>query len=67
MMTDQQFLFWIHERLVNVHGERELFDYMHHLRAIILATPKNQTTKNLTCDTNPSEFKKIMERSDAQI
>ncbi len=64
-MTDQQFLFWIHERLVSVHGERELCDYMHHLRAIILATPRNQITKNLTCDTNPSEFKKIMERSDA--
>ena len=58
-MTDQQFLYWIHERLVNVHGEGALFDYMHHLRAIILATPKNRKTDNRTCETNPAEFKKI--------
>lgn len=34
-MDDKQFLMWIHDRLVNVHGENELFDYMHRLRSII--------------------------------
>lgn len=37
-MTDAQFLMWIHERLVHVHGENELVDYPHRLRAIIANT-----------------------------
>ena len=34
-MTDHQFLQWIHDRLVNVHNEHEMYDYMHRLRRII--------------------------------
>ena len=34
-MSDADFLRWIHERLVNVHGENPSCDYMHRLRAII--------------------------------
>ena len=34
-MTDAMFLQWIHERLVNVHGENRLYDYMHRFRDII--------------------------------
>jgi hypothetical protein len=34
-MTDREFLIWIHRRLVNVHKESELVDYMHKLRSII--------------------------------
>ena len=34
-MTDKEFLQWLYDRLVNVYGENELFDYMHRLRAII--------------------------------
>jgi hypothetical protein len=32
---DSEFLEWIHERLVHVHNEHKLFDYMHRLRAVI--------------------------------
>jgi hypothetical protein len=35
-MKDSEFLQWLHNRLVYVHKEDELFDYMHRLRAIIL-------------------------------
>lgn len=38
-MNDQQFLWWLHERLVKTHGEREMVDYMHRLRAIIVDMP----------------------------
>lgn len=44
METDREFLIWLHERLVDVHGECELYGYMHKLRAIIAATPPNQVT-----------------------
>lgn len=45
-MNDREFLMWIHERLTHVHGERELVDYMHKLRAVISAIPKSQETPN---------------------
>lgn len=32
---DRQHLKWLYERLVNVHGENELYDYMHRFREII--------------------------------
>ncbi len=52
-MTDQKFLWWLHERLVNVHGERELVDYMHHLRAIIAdMSPDRQTPTVARMDTD---------------
>lgn len=38
-MTDQEFLAWIHERLEYVHHEDPHMEYMHALRAIVLATP----------------------------
>ena len=34
-MKDKDFLKWLHRRLVDVHGEKELYDYMHKLRSII--------------------------------
>jgi hypothetical protein len=46
-MTDREFLWWIHERLVNVHGEKEMLDYMHHLRAIVADMPKKRETPNV--------------------
>jgi len=45
-MKDRIFLTWIHGRLENVHGENPLTDYMHKLRAIILAIPADQETVN---------------------
>lgn len=51
METDREVLIWLHERLVHVHGEKELLDYMHRLRHIIKATPKNQvSTKGIHND-----------------
>jgi hypothetical protein len=38
--TDREVLMWLHDRLVNIHGESDLYDYMHRLRAIIQATNK---------------------------
>ena len=46
-MNDRDFLCWLHDRLTYVHDERPYMDYMHKLRAIILATPKDQYTPNI--------------------
>lgn len=46
-MNDKQFLKWIHDRLKEVHGENENYDYMHKLRNIIRATPGDQETPNI--------------------
>ena len=43
-MSDREFLMWLHARLTEVHGENELMDYMHKLRAIIAATPADRKT-----------------------
>lgn len=47
-MTDREFLIWIHERLIRVHGELKGMDYMWKLRSIIEATPFDKITPN-TC------------------
>ena len=57
-MTDQEFLYWLHERLEHVHGEKPLRDYMHKLRAIIKAIPKEQTTPNIS---SHNSLKELME------
>lgn len=36
-MTDSEFLQWIHDRMVFVHGENKNVDYLHRLRGIIAA------------------------------
>ena len=41
-MTDRQILIWIHQRLVKVHGESELVDYMHALRGVIHGMPEDK-------------------------
>ena len=43
-MNDRDFLSWIYERLEHVHGESPLMDYMHKLRSIIEATPRDRET-----------------------
>jgi hypothetical protein len=45
-MTDREFLQWLHQRLEKVHGENPNVDYMIKFRAIMFATPLNQTTTN---------------------
>jgi hypothetical protein len=53
MTTDREFLTFIHDRLLNVHHENELLDYMHRLRAIIAKLPADRTTS--INETIPSE------------
>lgn len=38
-MTDKEHLTWIFNRLVNIHHENPLYDYMHRLRKIIDGMP----------------------------
>ena len=45
-MTDRDFLIWLHERLVLAYNENANYDYMHKLRSIIDATPKDRVTPN---------------------
>lgn len=61
-MNDQQFLWWLHERLVKVHGERELVDYMHHFRAIIADMPPAKETPCIArMDTDADLLRKRFE------
>lgn len=47
-MKDKDFLKWLHRRLVEAHGEKELYDYMHKLRSIIYhMDPKTVSPNNL--------------------
>lgn len=58
-MKDKQFLWWIHERLVNVHGEKEMVDYMHHLRRIIFDMSDKKETSNISrTDTDACQMRK---------
>lgn len=59
-MTDREFLMWLHERLEHVHGESPITDYMHKLRAIIFATPKEQRTPNTIMCNNLEKLKEAM-------
>ena len=56
-MTDQEFLMWIHERLVKVHNEDPLYDYMHTLRAIIYHMDKKQVTPKTIAINSMSELR----------
>lgn len=56
-MNDRDFLMWIHERLEHVHGENSLYDYMHKLRAIIKATPKDRITPNVASCNSLEELR----------
>jgi hypothetical protein len=64
-MNDREYLVWIHERLRLVHGESPLFDYMHKLRAIILAMPARQETANVACTNNVDDLLRELRRLDA--
>ena len=61
-MKDQEFLIWLHERLVQVYGESPLVDYLHKLRAIIAATPADRLTVNTGAGANNiAELKRALE------
>jgi hypothetical protein len=54
-MTDREFLAWIHARLQHVHYENPHTDYMHTLRAIVLATPPGKRSTESGRKKNESE------------
>ncbi|QDM56496.1 hypothetical protein PP996_gp70 [Gordonia phage SheckWes] len=43
--SDREVLKFLHDRLIYIHGENDLFDYMWRLRAIIQATPEDQENR----------------------
>jgi len=51
-MKDKDFLIWLYQRLVYVHSENPLMDYMYKLRAIIQAIPSEQETPNVSLLNN---------------
>ena len=55
-MKDKEFLKWLHQRLVLVHDENPMVDYLHKLRSIIEATPKDQHTPNVTMGNSIEEI-----------
>ena len=48
MMTDNDFLQWIYNRMVEVHNENELYDYMHKFKGIIEKNKMTEKNKNQT-------------------
>jgi len=46
-MKDKRFLTWLHDRLVDEHGEDPNVDYMCKFRSIIRAIPDEQETPNM--------------------
>ena len=70
-MTDNDFLQWIYNRMVEVHNENELYDYMHKFKGIIeknkmTEKDKNQTVR-LCCDCKHYKrdwFEHLFGRSD---
>lgn len=65
-MKDREYLMWLHERLEHVHGERKLVDYMHKLRCIIRATPKDRETKNSGSSNSLEELKRELKIEDEE-
>ena len=61
-MTDREILIWIHQRLVSVHKENELYDYMHMLREVIHRTPKDRRGGSLVTMTSDKILKEIREQ-----
>jgi predicted protein tyrosine phosphatase len=60
MINDKEFLWWIHERLVKVHGDNENADYMHRLREIIVDMPNNyRISEPALIHTNADALRKI--------
>lgn len=43
-MNDKEFLQWIYDRLKNVHGENEHYDYMQKLKVVIKEYNKDNFT-----------------------
>ncbi len=63
METDREMLIWYHERLRCQHGDDELTDFMHRLRAIILATPARKRTRTGVCNSMKDLYKQLKHKS----
>jgi len=61
---DRSFLLWLHGRIEHVYGEHPGVDFMHKLRAIILATPCDQNS-SLAHMNSMDDLKKRIEEKDA--
>ena len=59
-MKDRDFLVWVHQRLVSIHGENPHSDFMYKLRAIIQATPADRETMNVVPTNNIDELLKLI-------
>ena len=46
-MNNQEYLKWLHDRLVNEYGVNVGVDWMHNLRAIIRDTPEDQDSRSI--------------------
>ena len=46
-MSDRDFLIWLFNRLVHVHGENPRIDYMLRLQAILRCLPETRKTVNV--------------------
>lgn len=57
-MKDQEFLIWLHERLIEVHEENPNVDYMHKFRAIIRSTPPEKLTHYSIGGNNLEDLKR---------
>jgi len=57
--TDREILLWFHQRLVHRYNESHLYDYMHRLRWIILATPAKQVSRGKGIDTTCNDVKEL--------
>jgi hypothetical protein len=63
-MTDRELLIWIHQRLVKVHGESPLVDYMHRLRDVIHGMPKDRDSAGRVVTMHSHDVLKEIELSD---
>lgn len=61
MKTDREFMAWMHQRLVCIHDENPMYDYMHRFRAIMRQIPEKQTSPNYNQMTIP-EVEKLAGR-----
>ena len=64
MLTDREILIWIHQRLVKVHGEEPLVDYMHCLRDVIHGMPKDRCSRGDTVTMHSHDVLQEIELSD---
>lgn len=77
METDREILCWFHQRLVYLHKESPLYDYMHRLRWIIQSMDNKKTSRgqkiNETCNNTkelltllkkPSKFEQELLKED---